>query len=121
MAFDFQSLLYAPVYGVLQTDIQFVSPFDGSMVCIKGIDKTSGATVLDAQTGIATIKPVVVVMKKVLNDRCIKTDFMEGVNIRMNGKSWHVYDVRPAATPNGEEDGEVYLVLHEAEELRSPF
>lgn len=108
---DFQSLLYDPIYSVLSVDAKIV--MDGmERATVSALDKTTGIDVGDEVHG-QTILPAIVVRARDLFANGIRfSDLAERGNlVVVAGQWWNIVTYRLRPSPNGERDGEVYLLL----------
>lgn len=109
MSLDYSALCLQFIYDILASDMELD---DGTI--IPAIDKTSGISVPDA-VGIETIKPAAAVKMITLADNNLTIDDLLGTTVTLNAKSWKVISHKPSPGINGEDDGEVFLMLEEAD------
>lgn len=115
---DFQALLYNPVYGVI--GVQAVLAIGTHVETgLTVLDKTRGVDLVkefgDVTTNVAiqTIVPAAVLRAAELIEREIDVEALIDATITFNAKSWRVRSYRLRPSPNGEGDGEIYLLLVE--------
>lgn len=114
---DFQTALYDPLYDALGVDAVIHGPYCGDFP-VRAIDKSSGVAVSgsspDSQhPSVQTLLPAAVIMMKSLVDAGLDRMDLEGATIEMNGKLWDVKASQPKPSPDGEDAGELYLMLME--------
>lgn len=102
---DYNSLLYDPVYRAKGASATLGS---GAQVTI--IDDTNGTTI-EGQLGIETIGPSCRVRMAELISNNISTTALTGDSIEFNGASWRIKTFRMMPNANGENDGQVRLML----------
>lgn len=108
MSIAYTALCLDTIYGVLSSDMALTG---GTVVPV--IDKTAGIPVHDA-IGIETLKPAVVVRMQSLIALSLAPADLLNAGVTVNGKSFTVISTKPSPGINGEDDGEVYLMLEEA-------
>lgn len=116
---DWQTLLLDPLYETLGTDAVIRSVYFDSFP-VRAIDKSSGVAVSgsspDSQhPSVQTLLPAAVIMMKSIIDLGINASDIEGGTIEMNGKMWSIKASQPKPSPDGEDAGELYLMLMEEE------
>lgn len=109
MSLDYSALCLQFIYDILASEMTLE---DGSVVSV--IDKTAGIAVSDA-IGIETLKPAVAVRKQSLIALDIDIEELLDMEVIVNGKTFTVISTKPSPGINGEDDGEVYLMLQEAD------
>lgn len=109
---DYQAQLYDPVYAVLGVDAT-LTPDGGTAIGIVAIDKSAGVA-LPGDSEVETLVPAAVVRMAELAGNEVTAADTKGAALVMNGKNWTVDACRPKPSPNGEADGELYLILSEA-------
>jgi hypothetical protein len=107
---DYQSLLYDPVYNVLAVDAVLYMGFPLGNVHVAAIDKTAGLT-LNQMVDVQTVLPAATVRAAELVELGITLADLDGKVVTLNGKDWRIASLHANPSPNGEEDGEVYLIL----------
>lgn len=116
MPINYDSLLYAPVHGVLGVDAILTANSTIGPKDIVVIDKTSGVPTSLEGFGpeLNTIRPAAVLRISELSGSVeVPLAELTGGIITFNGKTWRIesYQLRPS--PGGEADGEVWLFLIE--------
>lgn len=107
---DYQALLYNPVYSVLAVDaVLHMGPPLGD-VSLAAIDKTAGLT-LNQAVDLQTVLPAATVRAAELIAAGVALADIDGKMLTLNGKDWQITGLHPNPSPNGEGDGEVYLIL----------
>lgn len=107
---DFQALLFNPAHDLLGVDAKLV--VNGTAYTVRVLDKTTGV-----DTGVSvrgqTILPAAIVRVSKLKALGLRpTDLGSSTTyLSLNGSWWSVVTYRLRPSPNGEADGEVYLVL----------
>lgn len=113
MAIDFDAVLFGPVYGVLAVGIALTLS-DTSEMELRGIDKTSGVEVGQAGVDVQTVRPAAIVRGADLVAAGVEPDELLEATAIINGASWRVVSHILRQSPNGQADGEVYLLLQAA-------
>ena len=110
---DYQATLYGPVYAQLGVSATLTLEGGGTPFPFVVLDKTSGVDISfgGGEGGVQTIAPAAVVRVPELRESGIKpNDLVEAV-LAMNGYTWRVKSFKLRPSPNGEDDGEAYLLL----------
>ncbi len=106
---DYQAILYGPIYrvfGVTATiQLEGGDPFD-----IVAIDNTDGVAVGNS-VDVQTVLPAAVVLMPDLAAQGVAPGELDDGLITLNGKTWTIDAHRARPSPNGEADGELYLIL----------
>lgn len=102
---DINRLLYDPIYQA-----KGVAATLGSGAQVTVIDDTNGVTI-DGPLGIETIGPSCRVRMTELTANNIATTALTGDSIEFNGASWRIKTFRMMPNANGENDGQVRLML----------
>lgn len=111
---DYQSLLYDPIYNTvgvaaILTLNDSAEPIDGLTV----VDKTTGVDIgetVEAQV----IVPAAIIRAVELAAKSVTVEELPKAKIEFNEKAWLIVSYRLLPSPNGEADGEVFLLLEEA-------
>ena len=110
---SYTNILLGPVYTVLGVDTTYILTNMAS-IQLRTIDKTTGVEVAEGSLDTQTVRPACVVrMKDLMDAGYVPEDLMDAV-LSLNGVSWEVKSYFARPTPNGEADGELYLLLQEA-------
>ncbi|MEE9589901.1 MAG: hypothetical protein V3V97_17985 [Hyphomicrobiaceae bacterium] len=110
MTINFSEVMLSPIYAALGTTTSFVLA-DTSTIELTVIDKTSGIEIAEGSIDIQTVKPAAVIRMVDLAALSKQPkDLMDAV-LDLNGVSWAVKSYFPKPSPNGEADGELYLLL----------
>ncbi len=113
MGIDFTSVLYGPIYAALGVPITFILAND-DVIEVRGLDKTSGLEITEGQVDVQTVRPAAVLrMADLASIEVAPDDLMDAV-ADINGASWKVKSYYPRSSPNGVNDGELFLILEEA-------
>lgn len=108
---DFDALLFGPTYEVFGEPAKLTVK-DGFPQDLTVIDKTEGIEVLDGPS-VATILPAAVVRAALLAEKGIAVADLPGASLSLNGKDWTVVRHGYAPSPQGEDKGEIRLILDE--------
>ncbi len=112
MPIDFSAILYGPVHAVLRVPVTLTLAGTSAEVETYALDKTTGVELaMGGGPDVQTVKPAAVMRAADLTDLEIAFEDLPDATLEMTGSTWRVqsYVVRPS--PNGESDGEVYLIL----------
>lgn len=117
MAIDW-SAHYDSIYGELGV-VASVVLGDTAATEVEGltvIDKTSGlAALIDNGTiTVQTIRALAAIRMTELADNSIAREDLKGATITFNSADWIIHSTRPAPSPTGESQGELYLLLEDA-------
>lgn len=107
MSIDLTALALNPIYSILSSSLTLE---DGTTISV--IDKTSGITINEG-IGIETIKPAAAVRKQSLIDANIDIEALVKTDVTLNNKTWTILNYKVYPGINGENDGEIYLILQE--------
>lgn len=106
---EYRYSLFGPqyaIYGrpaVLALDI-------GTFADLTAIDMTTGVS-LPGDVIIETLSPHARLLRGELDDRGILVELLDDGVITLNNRSWRIKAHEPKPSPNGEADGEVWLML----------
>lgn len=106
---DYNSLLYDPLYqarGVAAT----LNSSGGATVSIKVIDDTGGETI-EGLGAVETISPSCRARVKELTANNVAMTDLDNGSIEFNGASWRIKAHKMMPNSNGENDGQVRLML----------
>ena len=109
---------YAAIYDALGVDATITLAETDEIKSVRVIDKTAGMEIADNQQRrddvlMSTIHPVCAVRATELVAQGIALSGLKGSTIVFNGTTWRVENRRAKPSPNGELDGEIYLILTE--------
>ena len=107
---DYQSLLYDPIY-LVQGVPASLTLVGGSVFGVTVLDKTSGIDIGDSTAQVQTIKPAAVVRVAELRAAGIVAEYLPKASITFSGFQWKITSTRLRPSPNGENDGELFLIL----------
>lgn len=114
MPLDYTATMHGPIYEALGVAIQGVLA-DDTVFELTGLDKTTGVEVMDSAVNVPTIRPACVVRMADLIALAISPEQLIDALLQINGQSWSVVSYFPKSTPAGMSDGELYIILTEAE------
>lgn len=111
---DYQSLLYDPIYST--TAVAGTITFEDSTppMDVSVIDKTTGVDIGDTVQEQVIVPAATMRVKEVLDKGLSEFSQLLGATIAFNNKSWSIESYRLLPSPNGERDGEVFIILEEA-------
>ena len=111
---DYQAILYDPIYTAQGVDatLNFAT---GEVFSLVVLDKTVGIDIGDGEARAQTIVPAAVVRYAELTSNGIepKRFTEDGTKITFNSLTWNIESYRLRPSPQGEFEGEVYLLLSE--------
>ena len=105
---DYQALLYGPIYRTFGVGATLA--LDAGAVALTVLDKTAGVTVGQA-VEVQTVLPAAIVRATELAAAGVARAGLDGRQLAFNGKTWRIASWHAEPSPNGEDDGEVYLFL----------
>lgn len=121
MTLDYKSLLFGPAYAVFGVRAVVIFADTSSKKSLVVIDKTAGLDLGIVTEGsklkrtgganIDTIMPVAIVRHSELDSKAIVEDRLPGSRLVFNRSEWNIESIRQKPTVNGENDGELYLIL----------
>jgi len=112
MGIDFQSLLYEPIYTLQGVTVLLTLGNGAEYDSLTALDKTTGVEVGD-HAEVPTIQPAAAFRIKELIDRGLILEDLLGATLEMNEWLWTVRNYKLKPSPNGQDDGEVFLILDE--------
>ena len=112
MPFNFSAVLLAPIYASLGTTTTYLLS-DMSEIELVTIDKTTGIEVAEGTLDVQTIKPAATVRATDLVEIGITAADLQDAVLELGGREWEVSSYLFKPSPNGENDGEVWLLLQE--------
>jgi hypothetical protein len=86
----------------------------GTFEDLVAIDMATGVS-LAGDIVLETVRPHARMLRGDLDDRGILVEQLDGGSIALNGKVWTIMAHQAKPSPNGEADGEVWLMLEGAE------
>lgn len=112
MSLDLQALLYNPLHSLLGSPASLQRADQSVVTGLTVIDKTSG---VDVGEGVhaQSLLPAAVIRYSELVTNNIDPDELDTCRITFNGNTWGINSVRMRPSLYGENDGEVYLFLHD--------
>lgn len=112
---DYQATLYDPIYAAIGVDAT-LTPAVGDPVVIVVIDKSAGVEIpTKADSEMQTMLPAAIVRMVEITAAGLSRAAVKDAALLMNGKNWVVDSSLPKPSPAGELDGELYLILSEAD------
>lgn len=108
---DYQATLYSPIYAIQGVPAVLTLATGEVVDGLTALDKTAGVEIADAKAEVATIKPAAVLRIPELVEKGVAVAETPKGSIALNGYEWSIVSYRFRPSPNGENDGEVYLVL----------
>jgi len=110
---DWNLLLHGPAYTILSEQAT-ITPVDAAPATLRVMDKTGGVEVSDGSgVDVGTVRPAAVLLKREMTESGLSTSDLEGATLALNGKTWLVKSWFPRPAPNGEADGEIWLIMIE--------
>lgn len=113
MIVDFDVQMLQPIYTVLGVGATLVTDASDNEFDLIVIDKSDGIEVALGNLSVPTMRPAVAVRRAELVDNGIELVDLNDATITFNGHTWQVVSGLPKANPQGEESGEVYIILSE--------
>lgn len=114
MTIDYQSILYDPIYATLGIPIVLTTVGDEEKsVTVLNLTKPSSFSGFGVD--FQAFQPSVKIRMSELSDISPQTDLVGG-ELSMDGKSWRIKSYEYNASPNGNSDGELRLLLANAAE-----
>jgi hypothetical protein len=107
---DYQALLYDPIYNALGVDAVLHMGIEAGDVPLRAIDKTAGI-IINQAIGLETVSPAATVRAAELAAAGVPLADIYSRTLTLNGRDWTVASWRRKPSPNGADDGEVYLIL----------
>jgi hypothetical protein len=109
---DYSALLYDPIYAELGVPATMTA---GAIVAeVTVLDKTRRKTVASGGVEVSSVGPGVKVRMVELAANGITSDNWDGALLTFNGRTWIVRKGDVLGSPNGEDVGEVRLLLKES-------
>lgn len=110
---NFSDTLLAPIYTALGNDTTYTLA-NMDVIVLNTIDKTAGIEIQEGPADVQTVRPAAVIrMVDIAALSYVPADFIDATLV-LNGVNWQVKSYFPKPSPNGEADGELYLLLNEA-------
>jgi len=107
---NFSEVLLSPIYAALGSTCTFVLA-DMSNIELTVIDKTAGIEIAEGSIDLQTVKPAAAIRMVDLAALNKQPKDLIDASLDLNGSSWQVSSYLPKPSPNGEADGELYLLL----------
>lgn len=109
MAIDYQSLLYDPIYQMLGVDVTLTT-VDDAEISLTVLNLTKPNSFSGFGVDFQTFQPSVKIRMAELSDLSPQDDILGG-ELAMDGETWTVKSYEYNASPNGNSDGELRLLL----------
>jgi hypothetical protein len=114
MALNYDSILYRANHALLG-DENAVLTVGVTPTTLTAVDKTTGIEVGDSRDmQVQTIKPAAVLRAADFFAKGLSRSDLNGSILTLNGKDWQIESHMMQASPGGEADGEIMLLLIEA-------
>lgn len=107
---DYSADLYDPVYAELGVPATLSAGTAGE-ISLTVIDETRRKTVANGSAEVRTVEPCAFARVPELTDKGIVSDDYVGADLTFNGRTWAVRSYELCGSPNGEDAGEVRLLL----------
>jgi len=107
--------LYAPVYMAFGVVADITLSGGSTVYEIVALDKTAGIEVQLQGVDTTSVQPAVVCRMADLIDLGLAAADLRNAEIVINGGAWQVISYYPKPSPLGESDGELYLILTQAD------
>jgi hypothetical protein len=108
---DYSALLYDPVYGELGVDATLIPAGTAGEIALIVIDDTRPKTITSGNVEARSMEPGAFVRMTELIAKGLAPKDYVGAAISFNGRSWMVRSHELTGSPNGEDYGEVRLLL----------
>jgi len=107
---DYQTLLYGPIYGFHGVDALITTTAGNVSVVV--LDRTYGASEkLGHGMVVETITPMCRVRMPELMSQISSLALLDMASVIFSNRSWRIRSYEPKPSPNGEDDGELELML----------
>jgi hypothetical protein len=113
---DFQTLLYDPNYLIFGVEATITPRDSVTPHSVTVIDKTQGVEVVAGDSDMQTIRPAARVRMQNITAAGLTRAMLRRASFVMNGKNWRIESSQPLASPNGENEGELMLLLVEVQD-----
>ena len=111
---SYTDFLLEPIYVALGVPIDFTLQDMVTQFQLIGLDKTSGVEVLADDIDVSTVQPACIIRMSDLVNLGYSVSQLNRALVEFNGKSWQISHFHPKPSPNGEADGELYIILEGA-------
>lgn len=109
MAIDYQSLLYDPIYQTLGIEVTLTT-VDDQDVSLTALNLTKPNAFNGFGVDFQTFQPAVKIRMSELSGLSLQDDVLGG-ELAMDGDTWTIKSYEYNASPNGNADGEMRLLL----------
>lgn len=107
---NFGAAVFGAAYELFGVDATLVTPAGAFVLRVQ--DKSYGVAVTDSSNvEVKTIRPAACVRVSDLNALGLTRDSIRKGALTMNARNWRIENALPRPTPNGEDDGELMLIL----------
>ncbi|MDK1386373.1 hypothetical protein QN224_13235 [Sinorhizobium sp. 8-89] len=111
---DYGALLFSPTYLILGVDaVLTLADTAETTVALTVIDKTAGLPV-GPNIEIGTIVPGAMLRASDLTTAGVTRAALDEATIAFSGNTWRIASHHPKPVPSGEAEGEIVLILEEA-------
>lgn len=114
MPLNYTAVNLGPIYTLMGVAAQFALASE-DIIELTVLDKTGGIQIEEQGMSIGTIRPACICRMADLTDLSLGPEDLMDAVLEMNALSWKVKSYYPKPSPNGERDGELYLILNAAE------
>lgn len=109
---DYPRQLYDPIWNsALGTDATLLIAEGYPTISLRILDKTHGTMIDEGGVGILTSRAVAAVRAAELVEKNVQQKDLNGAFLTFNGRTWKVVGKYPRPSPQGEDAGQVWLVL----------
>lgn len=109
MAIDYQSLLYDPIYQTLGIEVTLTTA-DDQELSLTALNLTKPSTYTGFGVDFQAFQPAVKIRMSELSGLSLQDDILGG-ELLMDGETWEIKSYERNASPNGNSDGELRLLL----------
>jgi hypothetical protein len=111
MPINYTEVLYRRTYKIHGVDVTIHMPEED--IVVRGLDKSHGIEVQMRHALVPEVKPAAKIMMADLQALELGPDDLEGQSLTMNGTRWNIVTYNVHGSPNGDWDGELYLILQQ--------
>lgn len=109
MAIDYQSLLYDPIYQILGVAVTLTT-VDDQEVSLTALNLTKPSSISGLGIDFQAFQPAVKIRMSELSGLSLQDDVLGG-ELELDGETWDIKSYERNASPNGNSDGELRLLL----------
>lgn len=118
MPIDYQSLLYDPIYQTLGVAVTLTT-VDDQEVSLTALNLTKPSSFNGFGVDFQTFQPAVKIRMSELSGLSLQDDILGG-ELLMDGETWDIKSYERNASPNGNSDGELRLLLSKQIQIAVP-